>query len=203
MDKNNLLKHLKIKSRVLENEHIAEAFRTIDRADFISDDYQSEAYEDYSVPIGYGASIPQPTTTAFMLELLAAEEGNHVLLIGAGSGWSSALIGSLVGNEGDVISVEIIPELTTQATKAVQRYGNIQIYQATGEIGLPEHGPYDRIIVFVDTHTLPNSLLAQLKIGGIAVIPIGGTLYKIQKNGEFDYEDTQYPGFSFQPIKSQ
>lgn len=203
MNKDELLQHLKRESRVLENEAIAEAFRAVDRADFLADDYKSEAYEDYPIPIGYGASIPQPTTTAFMLELLAVEEGNHVLLVGAGSGWSSALIGSLVGNEGAVVSVEIIPELTARATEAVQGYGNIRVYQATGEMGLPEQGPYDRIIVFVDTHTLPNGLLAQLKIGGIAVIPIDGTLYKIQKNGEFDYEDTQYPGFSFQPITSQ
>lgn len=202
MEREQLYERLKNETKVFENERVEAAFRAVDRKNFVGTDYEIEAYEDYALPIGYGANIPQPTTTAFMFELLNIEEGNRVLLIGAGSGWSSAIASQLVGNEGIVDAVEIVPELVELSRKNLKAAGfeNVVVHSATGELGLPEKEIYDRIIVFASSRELPQGLLPQLTVGGILVLPIEESLYKIFKTSDMDYDDESYPGFSFQPL---
>lgn len=202
MEREQLYERLKNETKVFENERIEVAFRAVDRKKFVGADYEIEAYEDYALPIGHDANIPQPTTTAFMFELLNIEEGNRVLLIGAGSGWSSAIASQLVGNEGIVDAVEIVPELVELSRKNLKAAGfeNVVVHDASGELGLPEKEIYDRIIVFASSKELPQGLLPQLAVGGILVLPIEESLYKIFKTSDMDYDDESYPGFVFQPL---
>lgn len=200
MDREQLYHHLKNDSRVFENERVEDAFRAVDRKDFIETDYESEAYEDYPVPLGHGAHIPQPTTTAFMFELLDIKEGEAVLVVGSGSGWSSAIASELTGREGSVDGTEIVHALADLSRHNLEKTGHaVTIHNATHEIGLPgKH--FDKIIVFASAHELPQGLLQQLVIGGTIVIPIEGTLYKIVKTSDFEYDDQSFPGFTFQEL---
>src|SRR3989338_5684724 len=114
-------------------------FEKIDRADFVSSEYQAEANENYPLPIGFGQTISQPFTVAFMLKLLSPQEGDKVLDVGCGSGWTTALLANLVGKTGKVFGVEIIPELVSFCRKNLAKYNfpNAEIIQAGAELGLP------------------------------------------------------------------
>ena len=105
-----LVKEL-ISSGYLKTPEIIDAFQKIDRKDFVSDEYKDRAYVNAPLPIGYGQTISQPLTVAFMLELLQPEKGNKILEIGSGSGWQTALLARVVGDEGRVFAIELIPEL--------------------------------------------------------------------------------------------
>lgn len=198
-----LISHLKDKG-LLGAKELEDAFRTIDRADFAPKDYKVEFYEDYPLPIGFGQTISQPTTVAFMLELLGLKKGDNVLDVGSGSGWTIALIAEMIKPRGKVWGVEIIPELVEFGGKNLAKYNfpNAEIFQAHKQIGLPEHAPYDKILVSAEAEDLPPELLEQLKIGGIIVIPIKNTLYKIEKLAEDKTKETAFPGFAFVPLVS-
>lgn len=100
-DQKELVQHL-VFTGVLRTPAIVVAFKRVDRVDFVPEVYQDEAYQDYPLSIGFGQTISQPTTVAFMMELLGPMPGNTVLDIGSGSGWTTALLASLVGNTGHV-----------------------------------------------------------------------------------------------------
>src|ERR1044071_317483 len=117
--RDDLQKHLKNESRVLENPELEKAFADIDRADFVGPDYEVEAYEDYALPIGLGQTISQPTVVAFMLELLDIQKGEEILDVGSGSGWTTALLSELTGEDGSVLGWEILPELVKLGQKNI------------------------------------------------------------------------------------
>jgi protein-L-isoaspartate(D-aspartate) O-methyltransferase len=199
-----LIEHLAKETGVLNNPLVRGAFESVDRADFVSEDYKCEAYEDYPLPIGRGQTISQPTTVAFMLELLDPKEGNKVLDVGCGSGWTTTLLSRIVGKNGQVTGVEIIPELVALGKRNIGKYAdknkNIKIEQAeTGQVGKVNE-KYDRILVSASSDELPAGLLSQLSEGGILVIPIKNSIWRIKKlaNGQFDSKE--YPGFVFVPL---
>ena len=201
MDKEQLLKRLEHETKVFQNEKIKEAFTHIDRADFVDEDYKVEAYEDYALPIGFGQHILQPTTMAFMLELLDPQEGERILDVGSGSGFSTALLGYMVGNEGEVFGIELIPELAKKGEQHIQKYneGQIQILPIKDKSLLFDGEEFDRILVSADTEELPEEILVLLKVGGTIVIPVDGELYKLTKSELGLEEDERIPGFSFDP----
>jgi protein-L-isoaspartate(D-aspartate) O-methyltransferase len=207
MTKEELFERLENETGVFANDAVKAAFHAIDRKDFLEPDYEIEAYEDYAVPIGEGSSISQPTTVAFMLELLNAQDGDIVLDIGSGSGWTTALLGHMVGSEGRVIGLEINPVLVERGQKNIKKYKDlpIEIRQADDETGLYKEGPYNRILVsaaFLDKETAPVDLLLQLANGGVMVAPIGNSIFKFEKNSEDEIVETEYPGFTFVPYIS-
>ena len=207
MKRDDLLRHLEDESGVFGNEEVKAAFKAVDRKDFLHEDYAVEAYEDYPLPTLEGQTISQPTTVAFMLELLDAQQGDIILDIGSGSGWVTALLGHMVGPEGKVIGLEIKPELVKFGKKNIKKYAKlpIEIRQADKETGLYKEGPYNRIISgasFPTKEDAPVELLFQLAAGGTMVVPVGDSLFKFEKISDEEVNETEYEGFSFVPYVS-
>src|SRR3989344_5252198 len=198
-----LIEHLVNISKVLGNPLIRRAFESVDRADFVGDDYKFEAYEDYAIPIGYEQTISQPTTVAFMLELLDAKEGDKVLDIGSGSGWTVALLSKIVGESGEVTGVEIIPELVALGKKNIEKYAgkNVKIEKIDSKRLVNDNKFYDRVLVSASAPELPPDLIPRLLPGGILVIPIKESIWRIKKIADGKVDSKEYPGFIFVPLK--
>ncbi|OGC51465.1 hypothetical protein A2982_02775 [candidate division WWE3 bacterium RIFCSPLOWO2_01_FULL_39_13] len=216
-----------VDSGVLKSSQIIEAFKNVDRVDFVPDYFKEFPYVDAPLSIGYGQTISQPTTVAIMLELLHPQKGDHVLDIGSGSGWTTTLLAYIVGDSGKVAGKEIIPELVEFGSKNLAKYNfinatistavsttpeisdpgsktldinNSQVQQPLWLIGTPGV-LYDRILVSASAEKFPSELLGQLKNDGRLVIPVQNSiwLYKKDKKGEISKEE--YPGFVFVPLK--
>jgi protein-L-isoaspartate(D-aspartate) O-methyltransferase len=205
MTDNKALVDYLIQKGVLKNSCLKKAFLKIDRAFFVPPTYRSESYGDYPLPIGHGATISQPYTVAFMLELLAPQLGEKILDVGSGSGWTTVLLGEIVGSQGKVFGVEIVPELVKFSQENIGNFNikNIKIFQAQEKLGLAEYKPFDKILVSASADTLEKSLLQQLKAPGIMVIPIHQSIWKITKNSQGKIFKKEYPGFVFVPLKKQ
>jgi protein-L-isoaspartate(D-aspartate) O-methyltransferase len=201
--KEDLIKRLEGETQVLRNPRIKSAFEKVDRADFIQPDYKVEAYEDYALPIGHGQTISQPTTVAFMLELLEVNEGDEVLDVGSGSAWTTALLAEMVGREGEVLGLEIVPELVEQGRYNLSKYdySNAHIEEAGNQLGLERGSTYDKILVSADADEIPKELVQQLKVHGVMVIPVKGAIYKVKKIDEHEVRKIRFPGFAFVPLK--
>lgn len=200
--RDDLLKRLRSDTKVLSSGEIRSVFQVIDRKDFVRSDYQVEAYEDYPLPIGEGQTISQPTTVAFMLELLDPKPGERVLDVGSGSGWTTALLAKLVGPTGKVLGVERIPALVSFGQENLKKYAleNASISLAGKELGLPAEAPFDKILVSAAADGVPEALVNQLKQGGIMLIPIGDSICKIAKRSDGSIETKFFPGFVFVPL---
>lgn len=162
---NELVEHL-VNLGVLKAPGIITAFKGINRKDFVPADSQDFAYEDTALSIGNGQTISQPYTVAFMLELLSPQKGDNILDVGSGSGYTTALLAMIVGKSGEIIGVEIIPELVIFGKENLSKYGfsNVRIYQAEKVLGFLEKAPYDKILVSASTEELPKELVDQLKM---------------------------------------
>ena len=196
-----------IKTGILTQSHIIDAFDIVDRGDFVlPHTVKEDIYADRPLSIWYGQTISQPSTVAFMLELLQLREGQKVLDVGSGSGWTSALLGQIVGAQGRVYGVEIIPELVIFGRRNVAQYhddAHVSIMQAThGAYGDPTHAPFDRILVSAAAHdNIPlDDLIVQLKIDGIMVIPVRNDIVVVQKLSDTKYTKKIYHGFAFVPL---
>jgi protein-L-isoaspartate(D-aspartate) O-methyltransferase len=193
-----------IQGGVLKSSRIIEAFLNVDRADFVPAGHKADAYIDRPLPLAPGATISQPTTVAFMLEILSPSTGEKVLDVGSGSGWTTALIAECVGEKGMVFGTEIIKELVDFGQKNLNQYEyyNAGVTKAEeGALGLPKEAPFDKILVSASGKKLPKELLGQLKNRGVMVIPVGNSVLKVIKTSEEDYDIQEFPGFAFVPLK--
>jgi len=165
----------------------------------------SEAEANIPLPIGYGQTISQPLTVAVMLELLDPKPGDNILDVGSGSGWSTSLLAHIVGKKGKVIALERIAELYKLGLKNTEKFGFIEegiveFYKEDGNNGFEKNAPYDRILVSASSEEIPDALKKQLKVGGKMVIPVKNSIWYLEKNGENEFHEEEYPGFSFVPL---
>ncbi len=211
-------------------QRVEGAFRVVPRANFVPQKLCAAVYEDYPLPIGFGATISQPTTVAFMLEKLDVQPGQKVLDVGSGSGWTTALLSYLASPGGKVVGLEIVPELVAFGQKNLENfYSHIlenmrievehaEILQAQkGTVGFPEEAPFDRILVSAAAKEVPQELVNQLKPDGVLVLPVGKqptsplgafhckeypqSLIRIHKKSDGTLETEEYPGFVFVPLQ--
>ena len=202
-----------IKGGWLKTEKYIKAFEKIKRADFLPEDSKDLAELNEALPIGFSQTISQPLVVAFMIELLKPEEGEKILDIGSGSGWTAAILAEIVGDKGKIIAIEIIPELKEFGEKNVLKYnflkkGRAEFICADGSKGYPQYASrpelaegFDKILVSASTQNeIPKIWREQLKIGGRIVTPIGNSIWLIIKKSEQEFEEIEYPGFVFVPL---
>ncbi len=186
---------------------VLKAMRRRRREDFLPTARQHEARYDRPVDIGYGQTNSQPSTVANMLWLLDVQQGHTVLDLGAGSGWSTAILGDLVSESGSVLGLEIVPELVETAQDVLQRQNMpwISMQLATDQIlGSPQRAPFDRILVSAEATHLPAELVEQLGPQGIMVIPVAGQMLRVlrQSDDPNDVEVSQHGAYRFVALRS-
>lgn len=198
---NQLIKHLEENTQVLRTPEIKKAFEKIDRTNFVDFGYKSEAYEDYPLPIGFGQTISQPTTVAFMLELLKLKIESKTLDVGSGSGYTTALIAS-IASKGSVLGLEIIPELVKKGHENLAKYNfsNARIIQTIGDFSEIKE-KFDRILINAAAEEVPKNLVRILAPGGTMVVPVKQSVFKISKQDNGKIETLEYPGFVFVPLQ--
>ncbi len=168
----------------IRDKRVLEAMSRIPREKFVPPELQNSAYEDRPLPIGLGQTISQPLIVAMMTEALELTGKEKVLEIGTGSGYQTAILAELADT---VISVERLPELADAAGSLLKElgYANVTVHVAGKRLGWPDEAPYDAIITTAGAPEVPPDLIAQLKINGILIIPVGSRhlqeLYKITR----------------------
>jgi len=197
-----------IEENWLKTKEIIAAFRLIQRKDFMTEDIKVLAEIDEAMPIGFGQTISQPLTVAFMLEKLQPKAGEKILDVGSGSGWTTALLASIAGEKGKVFAIEIVPELKGFGEKNVSKYnfvrrGRAIFICADGSLGYPKEAPYDRILASASAKKFPQAWKEQLKIGGRIVAPQEESIIVIEKKSEKEFRKEEYPGFVFVPLISK
>ncbi|MBU2236041.1 protein-L-isoaspartate O-methyltransferase, partial [Patescibacteria group bacterium] len=202
----NLVKDL-IGQGYLRNPEIINAFYRIKRRDFLPEKMKEKDTINAPLHIGYGQTNSQPLTVAFMLEVLEPQEGDRILDVGSGSGWQTALLADIVGDNGHVYGIERIAELKDFGEQNARKYNfvNITVTHGDGTKGLRAYAPYDKIIVAAAAQEIPQSLIDQLRVGGRLVIPVGDTTQDIivlEKLAEDKIKTKSYPGFQFVPLIS-
>jgi len=151
---------------------VLQAMREVPRHLFVPEALRSRAYGDHALPIDANQTISQPFIVARMSELLELTRDARVLEIGAGSGYQTAVLARLAGH---VYAIERIPELTRTAQARLRTLGvpNATIMSFDGTLGWNAHAPFDAALVAAGGHSVPEPLVAQLKIGGRLVVPVG------------------------------
>jgi len=178
-------------SRGVSDQPTLQAMRKVPRHLFVPKEYESEAYDDNPLPIGYGQTISQPYIVAYMTEVAEPDPSKTVLEIGTGSGYQAAVLAETVKS---VYSIEIIPELALESAERLKKLGykNITVKYGDGYKGWKEYSPYDIIIVTAAAEQIPQPLIDQLAENGKLVIPVGAPLavqeliLLIKKDGEIE-----------------
>ena len=168
----NRMVKIQIQDRGVSNPAVLDAMRKVPRHLFVPPEYQSEAYNDYPLPIGYGQTISQPYIVAYMTEVLKPAKKMKALEIGTGSGYQAAVLAELVK---EVYTIEIVPELAAESDGRFKELGyeNITCKYGDGYQGWPEHAPFDIIVVTAAADQIPRPLIDQLAENGRLVIPVG------------------------------
>jgi protein-L-isoaspartate(D-aspartate) O-methyltransferase len=198
---NNRMVDYLVNVGALRSNRVMEAFRNINRADFVVDRYSKNIYEDYPLSIGNGQTISQPRTVAMMLEMLSPNEADKILDIGSGSGWTTALLAYIVGESGSVVGVERVSELVEFGNTNLKKYKfkNAKIVEAGDELGIPDE-EFDRILVSAAAAELPYELIEQLRVGGKLIIPIRSSIFEIIKKEDGSFDANEHYGFTFVPL---
>ncbi len=161
-----------LRSRGVTDRRVLEAMEKVDRGPFVRGLFANRAYEDMPLPIACGQTISQPSVVGMMTEALQITARDKVLEVGTGSGYQAAILAQLARR---VYTVDRHARLVREARLIFDEMGltNVMAITADGSFGLPEQAPFDRILVTAAAEDPPGPLLAQMKEGGIMVLPVG------------------------------
>ena len=161
-----------LRSKGVTDKRVLNAMEAIDRGPFIRGHFANRAYEDMPLPISCGQTISQPSVVGLMTQALNVSPRDKVLEVGTGSGYQAAILSKLARR---VYTVDRHKRLVQEARAVFDQMdlANITAFTADGSFGLPDQAPFDRILVTAAAEDPPGPLLAQLKIGGIMVVPVG------------------------------
>ncbi len=191
-----------IEGKGIKSTRVLTAIGKMPRHVFFDSVFLEHAYEDKAFPIGEKQTISQPYTVAFQTELLNVSKGDKILEIGTGSGYQAAILLELGA---EVFTIEYNQKLFQKTMDFLPKLGyKPHFFQGDGSLGLPKHAPYDSIVVTAGAPNIPETLIKQLKIGGVLVIPVGDqkqqkmiALKKLSKNKASIKE---FSRFSFVPL---
>ena len=189
-----------LRQRGVRDKRVLEAMEKVDRGAFVKGVFHERAYEDMPLPIACGQTISQPSVVGLMTQALDVHPRHKVLEVGTGSGYQAAVLSHLARR---VYTVDRHKRLVAEAQAVFDQLGltNITALAADGSRGYPEQAPFDRILVTAAAEDPPGPLLAELKTGGIMVLPVGQsdavqTLVKVTRTDDgFDYEDLRQVRF--------
>jgi protein-L-isoaspartate(D-aspartate) O-methyltransferase len=184
-----------LRTRGVTDPRVLTAMERTDRGLFVDGIFADRAYQDVPLPIASGQTISQPSVVGLMTQALAVHPRDKVLEVGTGSGYQAAILSHL-GRR--IYTIDRHRRLTRTAQERIEALGltNVTVMTGDGSHGLPDQAPFDRIMVTAAAEDPPGPLLAQLKPGGIMVVPVGQSdsvqsLIKVTKSesGQFDYEE--------------
>ncbi|MBU2993780.1 protein-L-isoaspartate(D-aspartate) O-methyltransferase [Octadecabacter sp. 1_MG-2023] len=183
-----------LRSKGVTDARVLTAMEKTDRALFVKGHFSDRAYEDMPLPIACGQTISQPSVVGLMTQALQIQPRDKVLEVGTGSGYQAAILSHLARR---VYTVDRHKTLMNDARAIFQSLDitNLTAFTADGSHGLPDQAPFDRILVTAAAEDPPGPLLAQLKVGGIMVLPVGQsdsvqTLIRVTRNETgFEYEE--------------
>lgn len=191
-----------LKEKGIMDERVLLAINKVPRHLFIHKDFRFHAYQDKAFPIGEGQTISQPYTVAYQTQLLHVEPNDKVLEIGTGSGYQAAVLVEMGAN---LFSIERQEKLYIKTKKLFNQLNySAQLILGDGSVGLESSAPYDKIIVTAGAPKVPQSLINQLKIGGILIIPVGDEnnqiMHSIIKKIDGSVEVIPLQSFRFVPL---
>jgi|AGTN01.1.fsa_nt_gi protein-L-isoaspartate(D-aspartate) O-methyltransferase len=192
-----------LRKKGIKDERVLNAIANIPRHSFIDEQLADHAYLDRALPIEKGQTISQPYTVAYQTELLELKPGDKVLEIGTGSGYQAAILCEM-GVE--VYSIERYYELYLKAKNILNELGYFpELFFGDGFEGLPEHAPFDKILLTAAPEEIPQKLLRQLRIGGWMVVPLGGRqgqkMTVIKRIGDEEFRESEHGDFIFVPME--
>jgi len=182
-----------IRRRHVTDARVLEAMLSVPRERFLPPDRRPQAYEDRALPIGHGQTISQPFIVAYMTEQLNVRRTGKVLEVGTGSGYQTAILSILCDR---VFTIERLAPMHEMAVHNLEQLEirNVVSVIGDGSNGLPEHRPFDRILVTAAAPKIPQPLVDQLADGGILILPVGGkteqTIVRVVRNGSRTVETT-------------
>ena len=183
-----------LRSKGVTEARVLNAMEEVDRGPFIRGLFAQRAYEDMPLPIACGQTISQPSVVGLMTQALQVSPRDTVLEVGTGSGYQAAILSKLARR---VYTVDRHARLVREARQIFEQLqlANITSLVGDGSHGLPDQAPFDRILVTAAAEDPPGPLLAQLKVGGIMVVPVGQsdtvqTLIRVQKTEDgLEYDE--------------
>ena len=197
----NLVEELKNKG--ISDENVLNAINTVPRHVFLDSSFLDFAYQDKAFPIGSGQTISQPFTVAFQSSLLEIKKNMKVLEIGTGSGYQACVLAEMGAK---VFSIERQRKLYTKTKAFLAEFPyRIKMFLGDGNKGLPTYGPFDRIIITAAAPEIPQTLVDQLKVGGMMVIPLceneeHQTMLRLTKQEDGTLKREEHGDFRFVPM---
>jgi|TARA_B110000285_G_scaffold223261_1_gene278513 protein-L-isoaspartate(D-aspartate) O-methyltransferase len=195
-----LIDHLRGKG--ISDENVLDAMMQVPRHVFFDTTFIEVAYEDKAFPIGAGQTISHPYTVAYQSQLLNVKRGDKILEIGTGSGYQAAVLVTLGAK---LFTIERQRSLYLKTKEILPKMGfRPKFFYGDGYKGLPSFAPFDKLIVTCGAPFIPEDLKAQVKIGGLIVIPVGGDdlqkMMYLKKISETDFEIQETGDFAFVPM---
>ncbi|MCL7409032.1 MULTISPECIES: protein-L-isoaspartate(D-aspartate) O-methyltransferase [Marivivens] len=183
-----------LRSKGVTDARVLTAMERVDRAMFVKGIFADRAYEDMPLPIASGQTISQPSVVGIMTQALNVTNRDKVLEVGTGSGYQAAILSHLARR---VYTIDRYRRLVTDAKAIFERLDltNVIPFVGDGSFGLPDQAPFDRILVTAAAEDPPGPLLAQLRVGGIMVLPVGQSdavqsLIRVTRTEDgFDYDE--------------